>query len=97
MPRKKKRIVELTDETEVAAHRVPRIREKKLGREYGLHWIGTSDIDIDPRQDAKEYLDTLVHELMHLYFVDLNEETVRIITANIVEAIWAKNYRRLQK
>jgi len=98
VPRKKKRkYIKLTKNTEVAAARVPRIRETKLGREgnWGQHWLGTSRIDIDPRQNAKNYLDTLIHEMLHLFFVDLNEDTVKLITKRLVDVIWSKHYRRL--
>lgn len=98
MPRKKQR-KKLTKQTEVHAHLIPRIHEKKLGREgnWGQQWSGTERIDIDPRQTAYRYLNTLIHEILHVYFVDLNENTVTIIADAIARIIWKKNYRRIQK
>lgn len=96
MPRKKKR-VKLTKNTDVNAHLVPRIRERKLGREgnWGQHWSGTRNIEIDPRQPSRKYLNTLIHELLHMFFPDLNEDTVLLIGDRMEKVIWKKDYRRM--
>lgn len=86
-----------------SAPKPPRIRDRKLGRErmdgepvVGLHW---SDglIEIDPRLDAKEYLATLVHELIHHRFPGATEQYVLDTEKLIVNALWRRGYRRIAK
>jgi hypothetical protein len=98
MPKRKTR-KKLTKNTDVSAHLIPQIRERKLGREgnWGQTYSGTREIEIDPRQPARRYLNTLIHELYHLYFPDLNEETVTLIADRVEKIIWDKGYRRIQK
>lgn len=71
--------------------------EKCLGREraFGQYYDGV--VEIDPRQDSKDYLDTLIHELLHHYFQDLPEAEVLEIATQITAQIWAKNYRKVAK
>lgn len=73
------------------------IVERKLGREgaYGQYYDGV--IEIDPRLDAFEYLDTLIHEMLHHHFPDLSEEDVTEIATKMATQIWRKNYRKLTK
>jgi len=94
---KKRKITGVTLQTEVAPLWVPNVKERKLGKEqnYGQYWCGTSLIEIDPRQKSQRYLKTLIHEMLHMYFPDLNEKTVEIISARMATAIWNKNYRKI--
>ena len=73
------------------------IVEKKLGREgaYGQYYDGV--IEIDPRQSSEEYLDTLIHEMLHHYFPDLLEAEVLHIATQMTASIWSKNYRKVAK
>ena len=74
------------------------IKEKKLGRQQ--RWgqiIEDVDIEIDPRQDARMYLDTLIHELLHLTLPDLSEKTVRKSARILTSGICQQNYRRIYK
>ena len=74
------------------------IKEKKLGRQQ--RWgqiIENVDIEIDPRQDARMYLDTLIHELLHLTLPDLSEKTVRKSARILTSGIWQQNYRRIYR
>ena len=97
MARRKKR-KNFTKQTEVNTHLNPQVREKKLGRERndGQQWSGTGKIDIDPRQTPRRYLNTLNHELLHLFFIDLNEDTTTLIADRITDVLWKKGYRRIQ-
>jgi hypothetical protein len=74
----------------------PKIKEKKLGREKALgQCFSDGLIEIDPRQDSKEYLFTLIHECCHYHFPELTEEQVVKIENSIGQVIWDKNYRRI--
>lgn len=73
-----------------------KVVERKLGREHALGeaFQGLNEIHIDPRQPPKEYLDTLVHESLHLAFPDLNEEAVSDGATMVARILWAQNFRK---
>lgn len=76
-----------------------RVVERKLGREraYGQAWKGEGWIEIDPRQKSKTYLNTLIHEAMHLLEPDWSESRVTRTANKLAALIWEKNYRRIQR
>ncbi len=80
--------------------RIRRVKvvERKLGREnaLGLCYKQLGLIEIDPRQASKEYLDTLIHELLHAYFPQAAEWRIEEVAHRITEVLWKHNFRRLQ-
>lgn len=76
----------------------PKVTEKKLGRERasGQAWKEDRIIEIDPRQDAYEYLDTLIHEFLHVEFPAWSERTVAAKSKKLSKFLW-KNKARLIK
>lgn len=76
-----------------------KIVEKKLGREraWGRSWRGESFIEIDPRQKSRQYLNTLIHELLHVIYPEESETKVREHSGVLTKYIWEKNYRRIYK
>lgn len=76
-----------------------KVIERKLGRErvYGQAWQGLDELEIDPRQSPKEYLDTLIHESLHLAHPDLDEPTVSDVATFIARVLWKQNYRRVSQ
>lgn len=77
--------------------KLPRIRERKLpGAALGYAY---SDglIEIDPRQPAREYLDTLVHESLHLAFPELGEAEIDKSARFISTILWRQNYRKVSQ
>lgn len=97
--KKRKKPEKLSIFTEVDAKRTPRIVHRKLGRErnWGEQWPGTSLIFLDPRMRSYRYLDTLIHEMLHLFFPELNERTVTLLATKMSKEIWRRRYRRLDK
>ena len=97
--RKRQAPEKLSTQTSVEAYRKPRIVHRKLGREgnWGEHWVGTNRIILDPRMKARRYLNTLIHEMLHLYFPDLNERTVTELADKFSRDIWIRRYRRIDK
>jgi hypothetical protein len=79
--------------------RLPRVRvvERKLGREgaVGLCYQGLGLIEVDPRQNSKDYLDTLVHEMLHHFFPRTSEWRVGKIANRMTDILWKNKYRRL--
>jgi hypothetical protein len=74
-----------------------KIRERKLGRQraVGLYYHGERRIEIDPRQTAKKYLNTLLHEILHYRLPTASEAKVSRIAGMLTEASWKANYSRI--
>ena len=77
--------------------------ERKLGKEraqglayYDYYGEGKSLIEIDPRQNSKEYLDTLIDEALHTIFPDMKEKKVASIAGRLTRVLWRQGYRRIQ-
>ena len=73
------------------------VRHRKLGREraYGIAY-SDGVIEVDPRQDPREYLDTLIHELLHQAAPTsyLDEEAVVEVARVLTKHLWESGYRR---
>lgn len=72
---------------------------KKLGRERsdGQTIIGQAYdniVEIDPRQTSQEYMDTLIHEFLHIYLPHATEKQVIKMATWLCEALWKAGYRR---
>lgn len=76
----------------------PTVTEKKLGRQRasGQAWKEDRVIEIDPRQDAYEYFDTLIHEHFHIQFPDWSEKKVASESKKLSKFLW-KHKARLIK
>lgn len=80
--------------------RLPKLRvvERKLGREkaFGQCYQGLGLIEIDPRQDSKNYLDTLIHEMLHSFFPRAAEWRVERVANKMASVLWKHKYRRIK-
>ncbi len=81
---------------------VRKITERKLSRNpYGSGkacWgfcRPNGSIVIDPRLKTIDFLDTLVHELLHREVPDLSEDCVLGAGTIIAKELWAKGFRRI--
>lgn len=76
-----------------------KVVERPLGREkaFGLAWVGENKIEIDGRLKSKEYLDTLIHEMLHIYNPTWPETRVAQTATEMTNIIWSKNYRRMKR
>ena len=76
-----------------------KVIEKKLGREkaWGQAFQGLDELEIDPRQPPKEYLDTLIHEALHLAHPGLDEPTVSDVATFLARVLWQQNYRKVNQ
>lgn len=78
------------------AKKKQRIIERKLGnRALGYAYYENKLIEIDPRQTAKSYLNTLIHEKMHLLFPNLSERQIIIKSNEMCDMLWDMHYRRI--
>ena len=76
--------------------RKPTITHKKLdGNILGLANQQDFEIEIDPRQLSKEYLDTLIHEQLHCFLPDLSERMISKMATMLTDEIWKRRYRRV--
>ena len=55
------------------------------------------EIVIDKRQDSKNYLDTLLHEMLHCFAPRWGEKRVTETANEMTRVIWEKNFRRIEK
>lgn len=78
--------------------RKPIIVNKKLeGDILGLAYQEGFEIEIDPRQLSKEYLNTLIHEQLHCFLPDLSEKNITRMADLMTNAIWNRRYRRIEQ
>ena len=76
----------------------PRVVEKKLGRSGALGFAyDDGEIAIDPRQPPREYLDTLVHESLHIAFPKMSEREIISASRTISGTLWRQNYRKVSQ
>ena len=76
-----------------------KVREKKLGRQgaVGLAYADEMMIEIDKRQNSKNYLDTLLHEMLHCFAPRWGEKRITQTANEMTRVIWDKNFRRIEK
>ena len=76
-----------------------KVIDKLLGRQkaVGQAYSDARIIEIDPRQTSKNYLDTLIHELLHVYAPNWSETKVSKTANEMTDIIWKKNYRRIKR
>ena len=80
--------------------KMPRITEKALPPNEGAWgWANKEDfeIDIEKHQCSKEYLNTLIHEMLHCLLPDLSEKAITKMANIMASQIWKRRYRRLSK
>ena len=80
------------------SHKI-KVIDKKLGRQkaVGQAYTDARVIEVDPRQRSKSYLDTLIHEMLHVYNPDWSESKVTKTANEMTDIIWSKNYRRIKR
>ena len=76
-----------------------KVIDKKLGREkaYGLAYSAEMEVVIEERQNSKDYLDTLIHEMLHCFAPKWGEKRVADTANEMTRVIWEKKYRRIEK
>jgi len=80
-------------------HRI-KVSETKLGRQDAKGQVDlppfkkTVKLEIDPRQNQLWKLDTLLHELLHLFDPDMKETRVRKMATYLAKGVWKNGYRK---
>ena len=62
---------------------------------FGLAYRDEARIEIDPYQRPSEYLDSLIHESMHILFPDMKEEEVYKLGLFLSGFLWENGYRKI--
>lgn len=71
-----------------------KVRERKLRKYLGYAYTDEGMVDIDPNQPPRQYLDTLIHEILHILYPEDSETKISRNASTITHHIWKKNYRR---
>jgi hypothetical protein len=72
-------------------------RPLRRHRALGLADKARLAIHIDPRQDAKAFFGTAIHELLHLAYPSMNEAKVRHGERLLGETLWRMRFRRVEQ
>lgn len=72
-----------------------KVRERRLRRYLGYAYPKKSLIEITPDQKPRQYLDTLIHEILHVMYPKDSETKISQNASTITHHIWKKGYRRL--
>lgn len=77
----------------------PRIINKHIKEKNVLGYAYQDDfeIEIHPEQDSREYLNTLIHEMLHCFLPDVSEYSITRLANIMTEKIWRRRYRRMEK
>ena len=76
----------------------PKIKDKLLYENVlGLAYVEDFEIEIDPRQISKEYLNTLIHEMLHCFLPDVSEKGIIRMADLMTEEIWKRRFRRVSR
>lgn len=72
------------------------IIERKLGKEKAMGQAFKEDglIEVDPRQKPKDYLETCIHEAMHVLFPQLSERQIILKSKKMTKLLWEIGYRK---
>ena len=62
---------------------------------YGLSYQEDALVEIDPRQPPKDYLDTLIHETLHVIFPEWTEMEIFDLASFLAESLWQQGYRKI--
>lgn len=71
-----------------------KVRERKLRKYLGYAYLNEDTVEIDPNQTPRQYLDTLIHEILHILYPEDSETKISRNASTITHHIWKKNYRR---
>lgn len=74
-----------------------KVVHRKLGRERsdGLAYKEDKEIHIDERLKKKDYILTVLHELLHVCFPEMTEKRVDAASKKICNELWKLKIRRI--
>jgi hypothetical protein len=74
-----------------------KVTERKLRRCHavGRAWADSMAVEVDPRQEPQARLNTVIHEVIHCIFPNMEEEEVDRVATVISDTLWQDRYRRV--
>lgn len=72
-----------------------KVQERKLRKYLGYAYPEYNLVEVDPNQKPRQYLDTLIHEILHVMYPDDSETKISRNASTITHHIWKKGYRRI--
>lgn len=75
--------------------RLPKVIVRKLGKHKadGLYFQDGEEIHIDKRLKGVRKLDVYIHEYLHHYFTDMDEDTVANCATDLAGFLWLVGVR----
>lgn len=76
-----------------------RIVERKLKRQraVGRVFLEEGVIEIEQRQEPREWLSTLIHEALHVAFPGMEEKPIAAAEKKIADILWRAGLRRIHQ
>lgn len=76
-----------------------RIVERKLKRQraVGRVFLEEGVIEIEQRQEPREWLSTLIHEALHVAFPGMEEKPIAAAERKIADILWRAGVRRIHQ
>jgi hypothetical protein len=62
---------------------------------WGVCYKNKHLIEILSTLESFDYLDTLIHEMLHYYFPEMTERRVEKVATIMAKALWDRRFRRL--
>jgi len=75
---------------------LPKIYYKKLVKVWGYAHTDKNIIELSHKLKGRKHLEILLHEIIHIYFPDYDEESVKEYAKAMSLLIWRQGYRRKQ-
>lgn len=72
-----------------------KVKERKLRDYFGYAYPDTGLIEIKKGLRQRQYLGTLVHEILHVLYPNDSETKISIHSNTLTHHIWNKGYRRI--
>jgi hypothetical protein len=75
-----------------------KIQDRKLGKEKAHGLAHAPDlIEIDPKQNSRERLDTVCHEALHLLLPSEPEVRIIALSNRLSDLLWRDRWRRVER
>lgn len=69
------------------------IRRRRNKNAWGMSYPESYKIDLDPDLTGKDLLEISVHEVAHVVFPHLNEESIDLLGKQCADVIWRLKFR----
>ncbi|MGE4251128.1 MAG: hypothetical protein AB7F09_17205 [Parvibaculaceae bacterium] len=72
-------------------------RKLKRQRALGRAFLEDGIIEIEQRQNPREWFSTLVHEALHMAFPGMDERSIEAAEGKIADILWRAGVRRIHQ